>query len=109
MNFKRLVTAAKCEVISQASSQWRPVGASRSELYSLTSPGNYSFRVIACNNDGVWNDTGATLALVVAPFVWQTWWFRAGGAGLALIASLCRIASYTRRAGRNRLVLEMPL
>jgi serine/threonine-protein kinase RsbW len=34
---------------------------------------------------------------------------RGGGAGLAMIASLCRIASYARRAGRNRLVLEMPL
>jgi serine/threonine-protein kinase RsbW len=34
---------------------------------------------------------------------------RGGGAGLALIASLCRIASYARRAGRNRLVLELPL
>jgi serine/threonine-protein kinase RsbW len=34
---------------------------------------------------------------------------RGGGAGLALIASLCRVAGYTRRAGRNRLLLEMPL
>jgi len=34
---------------------------------------------------------------------------RGGGAGLALIASFCRIAAYTRRAGRNRLVLELPL
>ncbi|HEX7761143.1 MAG TPA: ATP-binding protein [Caulobacteraceae bacterium] len=34
---------------------------------------------------------------------------RGGGAGLALIANLCRIAGYARRAGRNRLVLEMPL
>ena len=34
---------------------------------------------------------------------------RGGGAGLALIASLCRIASYARRRGRNRLVLELPL
>jgi serine/threonine-protein kinase RsbW len=34
---------------------------------------------------------------------------RGGGAGLALVASFCRIASYTRRAGRNRLTLEMPL
>lgn len=34
---------------------------------------------------------------------------RGGGAGLALIASFCRIASYARSAGRNRLVLEMPL
>jgi anti-sigma regulatory factor (Ser/Thr protein kinase) len=34
---------------------------------------------------------------------------RGGGAGLALIASLCRIAGYARRAGRNRLILEIPL
>ena len=34
---------------------------------------------------------------------------RGGGAGLAMIASLSRIATYVRRAGRNRLVLEMPL
>jgi anti-sigma regulatory factor (Ser/Thr protein kinase) len=34
---------------------------------------------------------------------------RGGGAGLALIGSLCHIASYARRAGRNRLVLELPL
>jgi anti-sigma regulatory factor (Ser/Thr protein kinase) len=34
---------------------------------------------------------------------------RGGGAGLAMIASLCRIASYARRAGRNHLVLDMPL
>jgi serine/threonine-protein kinase RsbW len=34
---------------------------------------------------------------------------RGGGAGLALIHSWCRITAYARRAGRNRLVLEMPL
>jgi anti-sigma regulatory factor (Ser/Thr protein kinase) len=34
---------------------------------------------------------------------------RGGGAGLAMIASLCRLADYVRRGGRNRLVLEMPL
>lgn len=34
---------------------------------------------------------------------------RGGGAGLVLIASLCRIAGYARRADRNRLVLEMPV
>jgi anti-sigma regulatory factor (Ser/Thr protein kinase) len=33
---------------------------------------------------------------------------RGGGAGLAMIADLCRIKDYARRAGRNRLVLEMP-
>ena len=39
-------------------------------------PGKYRFRVLACNNDGVWNETGATLALVFLPHYWQTWWFK---------------------------------
>ncbi len=34
---------------------------------------------------------------------------RGGGAGLALIMSVCRVAAYVRRAGRNRLILEMPI
>jgi signal transduction histidine kinase/ligand-binding sensor domain-containing protein len=40
-------------------------------------PGDYTFRVIACNNDGVWNEVGASLAFTVLPHFWQTWWFRA--------------------------------
>jgi signal transduction histidine kinase len=39
---------------------------------------HYVFRVRASNNDGVWNETGATLAFTVQPLYWQTWWFRLG-------------------------------
>ena len=50
--------------------------------YSFIPPGDYLFHVIACNNDGVWNETGASLAFTVLPHFWQTWWFRrAGGRG----------------------------
>jgi signal transduction histidine kinase len=38
-------------------------------------PGSYHFQVVACNGDGVWNETGASLALTVLPQFWQTWWF----------------------------------
>jgi hypothetical protein len=40
-------------------------------------PGKYSFRVIASNSDGVWNDTATKLDLSVAPAYYQTNWFRA--------------------------------
>ncbi|HXP42936.1 MAG TPA: ATP-binding protein, partial [Candidatus Acidoferrales bacterium] len=40
-------------------------------------PGKYRFRVIACNNDGVWNEAGAMLDFSVAPSWYQTNWFRA--------------------------------
>ena len=40
------------------------------------SPGKYRFQVTACNEDGVWNEQGATLDLLVQPLFWQTKWFR---------------------------------
>jgi len=56
---------------------WQSVGSRRETFYTDLPPGNYHFRVIACNNDGVWNETGATLNFSVAPAWFQTVWFRA--------------------------------
>ncbi len=55
---------------------WVEAGANRMASYVRVPAGHYTFRVQACNSDGVWNQTGATLAVVIAPFFWQTWWFR---------------------------------
>lgn len=52
------------------------VGAERVVRYPKLPPDEYLFRVTACNEDGVWNETGVTLAIVVEPPFWQTWWFR---------------------------------
>lgn len=46
--------------------------------YNNIYPGRYRFHVIACNSDGIWNETGASLAVEVLPHFWQTWWFRPG-------------------------------
>ncbi len=43
--------------------------------YSYLPPGRYTFHVRACNSDGVWNTDGASVALIVLPHFWQTWWF----------------------------------
>jgi len=43
--------------------------------YSYIPPGTHTFRVRACNSDGVWNQDGAAVTLVVLPHFWQTWWF----------------------------------
>ncbi len=63
---------------------WVDAGAQRLAAYPGLSPGRYEFRVIACNNDGVWNEQGASVRLEVRPWFWQTWWFR-GLAGLLLL------------------------
>jgi signal transduction histidine kinase/ligand-binding sensor domain-containing protein len=54
---------------------WQDSGTRRQAYYTDLRPGNYRFRVIACNNDGVWNTEGATLSFSVAPAWYQTNWF----------------------------------
>jgi ligand-binding sensor domain-containing protein/two-component sensor histidine kinase len=58
---------------------WIEARTSRSARYTKIPPGRYQFRVSACNNDGVWNETGASVAIVVLPQFWQTWWFKLTG------------------------------
>ncbi|HZQ48128.1 MAG TPA: triple tyrosine motif-containing protein, partial [Verrucomicrobiae bacterium] len=55
--------------------EWIDAGLRRTAYYQNIYPGHYRFRVIACNNDGVWSEAGASLALVLLPHFWQTWWF----------------------------------
>ena len=61
---------------------WLPVTSERVARYTHLPAGRYRFRVIASNNDGVWNETGAALAFSVIPPWWRTAWFTT----LALIA-----------------------
>ena len=56
-------------------SAWAEVGNLRVASYSRLPPGEYRFQVTACNEDGVWNERSAAVALVVEPHFWQTLWF----------------------------------
>ena len=78
---------------------WIEAGHERSARYTHLAPGNYTFQVLACNSDGVWNKTGATLAFTVRPFFYQTGWF----AGLtALAGSLVIFGAYRTRVRVER-------
>jgi diguanylate cyclase (GGDEF)-like protein len=54
--------------------KWREVGNQRSALYTNLPPGTYEFRVRGSNNDGVWNNEGRSVRLIVLPPPWRTWW-----------------------------------
>jgi signal transduction histidine kinase/ligand-binding sensor domain-containing protein len=71
---------------------WKEVVNDRRVQYSNLPPGNYRFRVTACNNSGIWNDAGALLDFSVDPAWYQTTWFRvaSGAAFLALLWALYR-------------------
>jgi signal transduction histidine kinase len=55
---------------------WQDAGTRREAFYSDLRPGAYQFHVMAANNDGVWNETGAVLAFSIAPAWYQTGLFR---------------------------------
>jgi hypothetical protein len=60
----------------------------REAVYTNLGPGQYRFRLIATNPEGVWSRTEAVVPFEVEPLVWQTWWFRAGallGLGLSIL------------------------
>jgi signal transduction histidine kinase/ligand-binding sensor domain-containing protein len=56
---------------------WHEAGAKRFASYPTLSPGQYEFQVQACNEDGMWNENGASLSITMLPWFWQTGWFRA--------------------------------
>ena len=91
-------------------SEWQDPGTRRQAFYADLRPGNYRFRVIACNNDGVWNEEGATLAFRVAAAWYQTWWFRGicAAACLALLWGLyrLRLGQLRRQEQKLRDVIE---
>ena len=57
--------------------EWTYSGNRRYATYTNIDPGEYTFRVKACNNDGVWNETGIAIKITIAPPIWKTKWFTA--------------------------------
>jgi ligand-binding sensor domain-containing protein len=57
--------------------EWVDAGTRRVAYYTNLPPGQYRFCVMACNNDGVWNETGTSFAFELVPHFYQTYWFYA--------------------------------
>jgi ligand-binding sensor domain-containing protein len=55
---------------------WNMVGNKRSATYTNLEPAKYTFQVKASNNDGVWNEEGVSVDIVITPPFWGTWWFK---------------------------------
>jgi signal transduction histidine kinase len=81
---------------------WTEAGNTRIARYSRLPPGDYRFQVTACNEDGVWNETGSALAVVVLPPLWRTWWFLTASA-VGLLGTIIAVVHYlsTQRLQRQ--------
>jgi signal transduction histidine kinase/ligand-binding sensor domain-containing protein len=85
---------------------WHDAGTRRQAFYTDLPPGKYSFRVIASNGDGVWNESAAGLDFSIAPAYYQTNWFRALCAVLLLLLAW---AGYWLRIRQLHRQFEMTL
>ena len=82
---------------------WVEAGTKRTVDYSYLSAGTYTFRVIAANANGVWNNEGTAIRITVHPYFYQTWWF-IGLLALALAALIWWI--YHIRVSRLRAIAK---
>jgi ligand-binding sensor domain-containing protein len=75
---------------------WINAGTERRASYTNLDPGTYTFRVKASNNDGFWNEKGASVQITITPPYWETWWFR------ILAVSFISLVVYLIYRGRVR-------
>jgi ligand-binding sensor domain-containing protein/signal transduction histidine kinase len=78
---------------------WVEAGTVRKAFYNFVPPGNYRFRVIACNADGVWDETGASVDLLVLRHFWEAWWI----VTLAVLGLLISVGGTIRLVERRKL------
>jgi len=86
--------------------EWNRVGGRGYATYTNLPPGNYTFRVIAANKDGVWNFDGVALKITVLPPFWATLWFRLLALAFLALAGLSVHATRTRGIRRRNRKLE---
>lgn len=79
---------------------WINAGTIRSAKYTNLNSGKYIFNVKACNNDGVWNETGTSITIIISPPWYKTWWAYLLYS-LALLAILFAFIAYRSKALRN--------
>ncbi|MBN1950208.1 MAG: hypothetical protein JW801_03340 [Bacteroidales bacterium] len=86
--------------------EWHYIGTKNEAIYTNLDPGKYTFRVKASNNDGKWNQTGASIQVIVYPPWWQTIWFRALFILIVITAFLLVFYLRTNQLKRQKLGLE---
>ncbi|WP_020528030.1 hybrid sensor histidine kinase/response regulator transcription factor [Flexithrix dorotheae] len=86
---------------------WNYVGAQNQATYTNLNPGEYTFKVKGANNDGIWNDKGTSIKIVISPPWWRTWWAVGLYFFIFLLVSLgARKAALTKVKLLNDLKLE---
>ena len=86
--------------------EWQQAGPFRMAFYTNIDPGRYVFRVKGSNNDGVWNEEGASVRIVINPPFWVTFWFRMIVVLVIIMSIALFIYMRTRRFQKQNTLLE---
>jgi len=86
--------------------QWIEVGSRRRAYYTNIPPGSYLFEVVACNDDGMWNEVGAATTIQLLPFFYQTSWFIALGLAATFFVLFGFYQARTRAIRRRNVALR---
>lgn len=93
-------------ILEGSESEWVDAGNRRYVAYTNLDPGTYYFRVKAANNDGVWNEEGKSITVVIKPPFWRTWWFYTMVFIVVLLSIYGIFQLRTRRLRRANTLLE---
>jgi signal transduction histidine kinase/ligand-binding sensor domain-containing protein/DNA-binding response OmpR family regulator len=74
LNFSSAVYNQYAYKLEPLEKEWNYIGTRNVASYSSLPPGNYTFKVKASNNDGIWNTVPTTLSIKVLPAPWKSWW-----------------------------------
>ncbi len=81
---------------------WLDLGHKHDITFTGLEPGEYVLRIKGSNNDGVWNEEGTSLKIIITPPFWKTWWFR------VLVVSVLLFLLFTwHRSRMKRLSLQL--
>ena len=86
--------------------EWNHIGNKREAIYTNISPGRYVFKVKGSNNDGLWNEEGRTLHIVIKPPFWKTWWFKGVMLFLGILTVVTIVEFRIRGINKQRKKLE---
>jgi signal transduction histidine kinase/ligand-binding sensor domain-containing protein len=87
-------------------SDWVPAGSSRSASFPYVPYGEYHFEVNAGNGERDWNAVGASVSVIVKPYLWQTWWFQVP-ASLGLLAGIAITVRMVEKRKLHRRVEQL--
>ncbi len=85
---------------------WIDIGNRRFISFTNLGAGHYTFHVKGANNDGVWNETGTAVELIIHPPFWRTWWFLALFSIIAITLSVLMINFQIRQKFKRLVELE---